>query len=66
MPTLMELQHRLPARPLSLARPESGEEMVADSRATLTPSQLVERKLAARGVNQFQRQAPSAFRPRAK
>jgi hypothetical protein len=66
MPTLMELQHRQPMRPLSPSRPLMGEELVADSRATLTPSQFVERKLAARGVSEFQRQAPPVVRPRAK
>jgi hypothetical protein len=66
MPTLMDLQHRQPSRPTSQPRPLMGEELVTDSRATLTPSQLVERKLAARNVSEFQRQALSVVRPRAK
>lgn len=65
MPTLNHLQSsQLLAKP----RPGSAgsEEMVADHRAHLRPSQFVERKLAAHGSGIISRSIPSAGRPRAK
>jgi hypothetical protein len=65
MPTLDHLQHtQLLAKP----RPSSTahEEIVADHRAHLRPSQFVERKLAAHGSGIISRSIPSAGRPRAK
>jgi hypothetical protein len=65
MPTLVELQrNQLLAKP----RPNSaaGEEMVADHRASLRPSQLVDRKLAAQRGGDFTHSHLGAPRPRAK
>ena len=64
MPTLDHLQRSQLAKP----RPSSAahEEMVADHRAHLRPSQFVERKLAAHGSGILSRSLPSASRPRAK
>jgi hypothetical protein len=68
MPTLTDLQRRqsLLPRPQQVMTLQVGEELVADTRALLTPSQLVERKLAARNYSDLRTSAPSAIRPRAK
>lgn|GEM_PF-6515791 len=62
MPTLVDLQRKqLLAKPR--ASSATNEEMVADHRAQLRPSQLVERKLAAQGSGVISRSFPSAGRP---
>jgi hypothetical protein len=68
MPTLTELQRRqsLLPRPQQVMTMQVGEEIVADTRAMLTPSQLVERKLAARNYSDLRSSTPSVIRPRAK
>ncbi|WP_254512987.1 hypothetical protein [Anatilimnocola floriformis] len=64
MPTLIELQNRS-----SSAKPRpafiSGEELVADRRATISPSQHVDRKVAAYQPSDGYR-STAAVRPRAK
>jgi hypothetical protein len=65
MPTLKDLQRgQLLAKPLPNSA--ANEEMVADHRASLRPSQLVERKLAAQSSEFSTRSFPSIGRPRAK
>lgn len=64
MPTLTELQRQ---QPNYLSRQESqvfGEEVIADSRASLTPSQLVDRKLEARTFHESERPQLKSPRPR--
>lgn len=64
MPTLIELQ-RQQAPTKSQSTPHSGEELVADRRAGLRPSQVVDRKLAAHRLTNFSRTATTGFpRPR--
>jgi len=66
MPTLTELQRSNPFRPLRDDAAFQTEELIADSRATLSPSQLVDRKLEARVLPEFNRQRTDLPRPRAK
>jgi hypothetical protein len=66
MPTLTDLRrdtvsHAQPGQPTI-----GGEELIADTRASLRPSQLVERKLQARSLSDFGRRPAESFRPRAK
>ncbi len=66
MPTLTDLQRN---QPNFLSRQELqvyGEEVITDSRAYLTPSQLVDRKLEARTFQEVDRPQPRNPRPRAK
>lgn len=71
MPTLIELQNNKPAHaarqdlaPFSLT--QFSEEVIADSRANLRPSQLVERKLESRTLSDTSTGRSSIYRPRAK
>ncbi|QDU28339.1 hypothetical protein ETAA8_34390 [Anatilimnocola aggregata] len=66
MPTLTELQRGNPFRPLREDATFQSEELITDSRATLSPSQLVDRKLQARVLPDFNRQKSDIVRPRAK
>ncbi len=63
MPTLTQLQSNPPHSSAYRANIQN-EEVIADSRATLTPSQLVDRKLAERTV--ADRPRIGSMRPRAK
>ena len=66
MPTLTELQRQRPNFP---SRPQIalGEEVIADARASMRPSQLVEQKLEARTLRGALPSARfAAIRPRAK
>jgi hypothetical protein len=71
MPTLSELQRNRPSFPSRTEMLACGEEVIADSRARLTPSQRVEQKLEARIIQAIAQSRLSdarlgAIRPRAK
>ena len=65
MPTLNDLQRNQPKPPLAEILHQDGEELIADIRGNLSPSQVVERKLAARAefdVRELRSSSP--FKPR--
>jgi hypothetical protein len=66
MPTLTDLQRSRPSFPSRQEILICGEEVIADSRARLTPSQRVEQKLEARIVHNVAQSRLNAVRPRAK
>lgn len=71
MPTFIDLQRKRPMptkQDLALQEMalQFGEEVIADSRAGLTPSQQVERKLASRASYETALDRAAPARPRAK
>lgn len=66
MPTFVELQRQRPNLPTSQDLQVYGEEVIADSRAGLTPSQLVDRKLESRTASELPQPRFPGIRPRAK
>ena len=66
MPTLTELQRKRPSFPTRTDLSVGDEEVIADSRARLTPSQRVDLKLEARIIHNVAQARLNAIRPRAK
>lgn len=66
MPTLSELQNERPGHFTRQDLTQFSEEVIADSRANLRPSQLVERKLESRTLSDTSTSRSSIYRPRAK
>lgn len=66
MPTLNDLRRDLTTHHAPNHAMVGGEELITDSRASLRPSQMVERKLQARSLADFGRRPVESLRPRAK
>jgi len=66
MPTLTELQRSRPSLPSRQELLTCGEEVIADARARLTPSQRVDQKLEARVIQNVAQSRFNGPRPRAK
>lgn len=66
MPTLTDLQRSRPNLPSRQELMICGEEVIADSRARLTPSQRVDQKLEARIIQNVAQSRLNGVRPRAK